>query len=101
MASKEDAAKNLGLVLRNASFFEFTPVDEDKGKYALSVNVAGKELIKILTKAGKDNEFELDKYDVDETEVKAFLEWASDAFQRLLKDEDKNESLADFLEHLV
>jgi len=100
----KEVKERIGLILRNASFFDFSPVDAEEGVFTLIISVAGKPFFKVVTKLSEDkNKLMPDKWEVDEVALKAMLEWLDDKYVALIKTVKserggkKNEGLADAL----
>jgi len=79
-SSKEEALTRdlydkIGLILREATYIDFDPLDEEKGTYMVSINIAGKEIMQINTKLDENGNVVFDNYEVDEGGIRALIEF--------------------------
>ena len=79
-----DDAKAIGALLKNAAYLGVRVIDKEKDLYAVKISVAGNDIVEIFTKR-EGNKVVFDKAELDETGIKAFIEWFNEKLKDVLK----------------
>ncbi|RLE64929.1 MAG: hypothetical protein DRJ47_06540 [Thermoprotei archaeon] len=79
-----DDAKAIGALLKNAAYLGVRVIDKEKDLYAVKISIAGNDIVEIFTKR-EGNKVVFDKAELDETGIKAFIEWFNEKLKDVLK----------------
>jgi len=82
-ALTQDLYDKMGIILRESSYFDFDPIDEEQGTYMVAINVAGKEILQVNTKLDENGNIVFDSYEVDEGGLKAMVEFIENKAKEL------------------
>ena len=77
-------AKAIGALLKNSSYLGVRVIDSKKGLYSVKIAIANNEILEIFTKK-EGNKVVYDKTQLDETGIKAFIEWFNDKLKDVLE----------------
>ena len=81
-----DNAKALGALLKNSSYFGARVIDSENDLYAIKIAIANNDIVEIFTKK-EGSKVVYDKAELDETGIKAFIEWFNVKMKDVIKEE--------------